>query len=336
VARPRFQPAVRRPLLTDRMNGFLPLLGAPHTGGWRASLALGLARRGPRTVLARRTHVGPLNVQKALYPEPDPAICHLTLLHPPGGLAGGDRLALDLQLEADTHLVLTTPGATKWYKASPDHPAHQDVRITMGRGARLDWLPLENIYFDHSEARQSLDLRLAEGATAIGWDAALLGRQASGETWRAGSLRTLTRLRDASGRLLWTERQVLQADAALRLAPQGLAGLPAYGTLWAVAPACDSALAEAWAGGLAYEAEARGGAGTGTDRGPGSGSGSGSSPGSGLRLRAGITSPVPGLLLVRAVADNIEPIRLLFNDLWLRLRPLVHGVPGRPLRLWAT
>lgn len=296
--------------LTDRMNGFLPLLGAPHTGGWRASLALGLARRGARTVLARRTHVGPLNVQKALYPEPDPAICHLTLLHPPGGLAGGDRLALDLTLEADTHLVLTTPGATKWYKTSPDHPAHQDVRITMARGARLDWLPLENIYFDHSEARQSLDLRLAEGATAIGWDAALLGRQASGETWRAGSLRTLTRLRDASGRLLWTERQVLQADAALRVAPQGLGGQPAYGTLWAVAPACDSALAEAWAGGLPY--------------------------GAGAGLRAGMTSPVPGLLLVRAVADNIEPIRLLFNDLWLRLRPLVHGVPGRPLRLWAT
>ncbi|MFC4277832.1 urease accessory protein UreD [Achromobacter aloeverae] len=295
------------------MNGFIPRPGAPHTGGWRATLALRLERRGLRTVLASRSHSGPLNVQKPLYPEPDPAICHLTLLHPPGGLAGGDRLALDLALEAGSHAVVTTPGATKWYKSSPDYPARQDVRITLGRGARLDWLPLENIHFDHSEACLSLDLRMGEGATAIGCDAALLGRQASGETWRAGSLRALTRLRDAAGRLLWTERQVLQADAALRQAPQGLGGLPAYGTLWAVAPACDSALAQAWAPTLADRPAAPTQA-----------------------LHAGITSPVPGLLLVRAVADNIEPIRLLFNDLWLRLRPLVHGVPGRPLRLWAT
>ncbi|WP_454689504.1 urease accessory protein UreD [Achromobacter aloeverae] len=312
------------------MNGFLPLPGTPHTGGWRASLALGLARRGPRTVLARRAHRGPLNVQKPLYPEPDPAICHLTLLHPPGGVAGGDRLDLDLALEAGAHAVFTTPGATKWYKASPTYPAHQHVRITLAPGARLDWLPLENIYFDHSEARQSLELRLAENATAIGWDAALLGRQASGETWRAGSLRTLTRLRDAAGRLLWTERQVLDADAALRGAPQGLGGLPAYGTLWAVAPACDSALAEAWAGSLP--------AWPGPGAWPASASASSSQSDSlpAPRLHAGITSPAPGLLLVRAVAENIEPIRLLFNDLWLRLRPLVHGVPGRPLRLWAT
>ncbi|ALM81938.1 urease accessory protein UreD [Bordetella sp. N] len=317
------------------MNGFLPMPGAPHTGGWRASLALSLARRGARTVLAGRSHSGPLNVQKPLYPEPDPAICHLTLLHPPGGLAGGDRLALDLALEADAHLVLTTPGATKWYKTTPHHPAHQDVRITMGPGARLDWLPLENIYFDHSEARQSLELRLAPGATALGWDAALLGRQASGETWRAGSLRTLTRLRDPAGRLLWTERQVLQADAALRAAPQGLAGLPAYGTLWAIAPACDSALAEAWASSLPSGWPAGTPQGSHAEAPPASGEPPARSAGV-PRIHAGITSPVPGLLLVRAVASNIEPIRLLFNDLWLRLRPLVHGVPGRPLRLWAT
>jgi urease accessory protein len=142
----------------------------------------------------------------------------------------------------------------------------------------------------------------------MGWDAALLGRQASGETWSAGSVHNETRLLDAAGKLLWTERQRLQAEAPLRSAAQGLAGYPAYGTLWAAGPACDGALAEMLADGLPFE----------------------------QRLRAGVTCPVPGVLLVRAVGINIEPIRHLFAALWLRLRPLVHGVAGRPLRLWAT
>lgn len=290
------------------MNGFLPSHGVPHTGGWQAFLALDFARQGGRTVLARRRHEGPLAVQKPLYPEEDRSICHLTLLHPPGGLASGDTLRFDIALDEGAHAVLATPGATKWYKAHPDHPARQDIHITLAPRARLDWLPLENIYFDRSEARQYFSLQLAEGATALGWDAALLGRQASGEIWSEGSVHGETRLLDASGKLLWTERQRLQADAALRTAPQGLAGYPAYGTLWAAGPACDGTLAETIAQGLPFEP----------------------------RVRAGVTSPVPGVLLVRAVAVNIEPIRQLFTSLWLRLRPLIHGVAGRPLRLWAT
>ncbi|AOB31988.1 urease accessory protein UreD [Bordetella sp. H567] len=290
------------------MDALSPLLETPHTGGWDARLRLSLAQRHGRTVLVRREHAGPLTVQKALYPEADSGICHLAVLHPPGGLASGDALRLDIELEAAAHAVFTTPGATKWYKATAIHPSRQDVSIHVGDGARLDWLPLENIYFDHSHARQHIDIRLGAGATALGWDAALLGRQAAGETWSAGQLRTDFRLLDRDGRLVWTERQRLQAASRVRHAPQGLAGLPAYGTLWAAGAACTTALAEALAPSLPFEAA----------------------------LRAGATSPSPGVLLVRAAATHIEPMRRLFAALWLRLRPLVHGVPGRPLRLWAT
>ncbi|OZI61447.1 urease accessory protein UreD [Bordetella genomosp. 11] len=290
------------------MDALAPILDIPHTGGWLASLRLGLVHRQGRTVLARRQHVGPLTVQKPLYPEAGDGICHLTLLHPPGGLASGDTLHLDIELEADAHAVFTTPGATKWYKANPLHPSRQTLDIRVGEGARLDWLPLENIYFDHSHAHQHIDIRLAAGATALGWDAALLGRQAAGETWSAGQLRTDFRLMDGTGRLLWTERQRMRADSALRQAPQGLAGLPAYGTLWAAGASCTPALAETLAPDLPFHAD----------------------------LRAGVTSPTPGVLLVRAAGAHVELLRHLFAALWLRLRPLVHGVPGRPLRLWAT
>ncbi|ARP86041.1 urease accessory protein UreD [Bordetella genomosp. 9] len=290
------------------MDAALPILDIPHTGGWLATLRLGLASRAGRTVLVERRHSGPLTVQKPLYPEPDPGICHLTLLHPPGGLASGDTLSVALSLAKGAHAVVTTPGATKWYKASPAWPSRQTLTLRVGDGARLDWLPLENIYFDHSQARQHTDIHLGRGATALGWDAALLGRQAAGEAWAAGQISGDVRLLSEDGRLLWAERQRLRAGSGLRQAPQGLAGLAAYGTLWAAGAACTAALAEALAPALPF------------DEG----------------LRAGATSPVPGVLIVRAAAAHIEPLRNLFAALWLRLRPLVHGVPGRPLRLWAT
>ena len=91
-------------------------------------------------------------------------------------------------------------------------------------------------------------------------------------------------------------------------APQGLDGRPAYGTLWAVGPACTPELAQSLAESLPF-----------TDT-----------------LRAGATSLPGGLLLARGVAREPEPLHKLFKQLWLRLRPLVHGVPGRALRLWAT
>lgn len=275
--------------------------------GWHARLQLQFARQGGRTVLARRSHEGPLTVQKPLYPEGD-AICHAVIVHPPGGLAAGDRLDIGVQVGAGAHALLTTPGATKWYKATPQRPASQHVTIELGDDARLDWLPQDNIYFDDSHARQQFRLRLASGATALGWDAALLGRQASGEQWRGASLRGLSRIEDAAGRPLWEERQAIASGDPLLAAPQGLNGWPAYGTLWGAGAACSPELAQSLAGELPFDGE----------------------------LRAGVTALPGGVLLVRAIARQPETARRLFARLWLTLRPLVHGVAGQPLRLWST
>lgn len=287
---------------------------APATGshtahsGWNASLALTFAARQGRTVLASRRHHGPLAVQKVLYPESRRDICHATLLHPPGGLASGDRLDIDITLESGSHAVITTPGATKWYKADPDRPASQQIRLRLAPHARLDWLVLENIYFARSQVRQGFELHLAEGATAMGWDATLLGRQASGERWHEATARTDSRIIGPDGRLLWLERQSLSGASPALTAPQGLDGLPAYGTLWACALACTPELAERLAPDLPHEAG----------------------------LRSAVTCLPGNLLLVRAASWQIEPIRQLFAGLWLRLRETVHGVPGEAPRLWAT
>ena len=86
---------------------------------WHAKLRLDFcfSSEKNKTLLSHKEHSGPLLVQKSLYPEGD-AICHAVILHPPAGIAGGDHLVIDLNISNNAKVVITTPGATKWYKAN--------------------------------------------------------------------------------------------------------------------------------------------------------------------------------------------------------------------------
>ena len=119
-------------------------MAAAAREGWQASLRLGFAPRAARTALVHREQRGPLAVQRPFYPEGD--TCHLYLLHPPGGVVGGDRLDIEARTTGEAHALVTTPGATKFY-LSAGHTAHQTQRLRVGAGGALEWLPQENIFF---------------------------------------------------------------------------------------------------------------------------------------------------------------------------------------------
>ncbi|HWC16500.1 MAG TPA: urease accessory protein UreD, partial [Terriglobales bacterium] len=206
---------------------------------WFAQLELGFAKKGARTALVHSRHQGPLTVQKALYPEGE-SVCHAVVIHPPGGVAGGDFLTIKIEVAAGASAVVTTPAATKWYKACTS-VAQQRIEICVAEHATLDWLPQENIFFNDAHVRSVLNLRLAAGASVIGWDAGVLGRRLSGEEWLDGFLSFTNKAYDWRDAPIWTDRMLLSATSPLRQAPHGLGGLNVFGTLWAIGPGTETA-----------------------------------------------------------------------------------------------
>lgn len=108
-------------------------------GHWRAELELWFEARANETYLSRRRHYGPLTIQRPFYPEAD-GTAHVYVLHPPGGVVGGDTLKSAYHVGAGARALLTTPGATKFYR-SLGGVGRQDIVVDVGRGAICEHLP---------------------------------------------------------------------------------------------------------------------------------------------------------------------------------------------------
>lgn len=206
---------------------------------WHASLRLRFRDDGGTTRLVERRHSGPLRVQKALYPEGE-RICHAIVIHPPGGVAGGDTLAIDCAAGPATHALISSPGAAKWYRAN-GKLSSQTVHLDAGPGAAIEWLPQETIFFNQAQVRLELDVNLADDASFIGCDILCFGRQASGERFEAGSVSQHTRIQ-RGGRLLWWEQGTLHGGSAQMDSMFGLHGASVCATLIGVGRAVPPAL----------------------------------------------------------------------------------------------
>jgi urease accessory protein len=192
---------------------------------WHGHLALRYRRDRDRT-LAHDAHDGPLRVLKALYPEGD-GICHHVLVHPPGGIAGGDHLDIAVDVGANAHALITSAGAARFYR-SDDKPAAQIAHLHVQQDARLEWLPLETIAFPGCHASNQVHFDLAPGAECLGWDLLALGLPAADQAFDRGSVEQQLHWPG-----VWLERGRIAADdTRLQESPLGLAGQRALGIVW--------------------------------------------------------------------------------------------------------
>lgn len=279
-----------------------PAERAVASTGWDAQLSLSFACREGRTVLEHRAHRGPLVVQKPLYPEGN-AVCQTIVVHPPGGIVGGDRLGIDIRVGPNARAQLATPGAAKWYR-STGTPAQQRLHFSVASGALLEWLPHESIVFDGAMPILETEIELRGDAAFLGWEIVCLGRRLSGERWSRGSLKTAFALR-RDGATAWMERGRFDAGSRLVSSPVGLDRKTVYGTLLAAAARIpDDVVARCRA----------------------------------LECDDGeiAVTRLPGLLIGRYRGDSAQAAREYFVALWSCVRPSVAGRAAVPLRIWAT
>lgn len=226
------------------MNACPPRHSAPDSGHrfdadrhWAASLALDFEARQAHdlqvTRMSRCRHLGPLRVQRPFYPEGRAGCCHVYLLHPPGGLVSGDVLSIDAGVGPAAHALLTTPAATKLYKADSYGVAWgQHTRLRVAAGGMLEYLPQETLAFDGSRGCQSTTIELHGDARCLGWEILALGRPASNLPFASGHLEQRFEL-SRDGRPLWLERQSLDPTHRRFRGRWGQGGATVQATLWA-------------------------------------------------------------------------------------------------------
>ncbi|WP_034298127.1 urease accessory protein UreD [Herbaspirillum sp. RV1423] len=271
----------------------------------QARLTLGFADDAGTTRMIERSHFGPLRVQKPLYPE-QPAVCHAVIVHPPGGILGGDQLSINVRAGDRAHALLTTPGAGKWYRAN-GFVSQQQVSLTATAGAALEWLPQETIFFNDADVRMEHQVDLAADARYIGGEILCFGRTASGESFASGRVSQRTSIR-RDGKLVWFEQGALRAGTSSMTSPLALAGHTVCATLIAVGMPLNGAFLNELreqTGALAHDG------------------------------RSGATQ-MKQVLVLRYLGNSSQVARQWLTHAWRRIRPELLAREAIVPRIWNT
>jgi urease accessory protein len=161
------------------------MLKEENLSTWKASLSLRFEKRRNSSVLIHNKHQGPLLVQKPFYPE-GKEVCHVYILHPPGGVVQGDQLSIDVNVNHQAHALLTTPAAGKFYR-SQGKTASLVQTINVAQDSIVEWLPQETLLFNKSQVELKTIINLSSDARFIAWEMLCLGRKASNDKFIIGS-----------------------------------------------------------------------------------------------------------------------------------------------------
>ncbi len=283
----------------------------PHMS-WHGHLNLDYRLDGERTIALDR-HDGPLRVLQRLYPEGD-RVCHHVLVHPPGGLIGGDVLEIDMRLQTGSHALITTPGATRFYK-STGAEAVQTMTARVASGARLEWLPLETLAYRSCIASNRMRFELEPGAEMMGWDVLALGLPAASEAFDDAAYPSGRFTQEIELPGVWLEKGTVRADDARLLdSPLGWAGHRVMATMWL---ASGSALERGRREELLNSARAI-------------------QTTHALQATTGSTSPHDQVVILRLLADRVEPAMQLLTQVWSQWRQTAWNLAPCSPRVWRT
>ncbi|MEB0139307.1 MULTISPECIES: urease accessory protein UreD [unclassified Undibacterium] len=282
---------------------------APTSSDWEAHLQLGFQRDATSTRLTHCRHHGPLRVQKTLYPEGS-EVCHAIIIHPPGGVVGGDRLKTEVHVAADTRVLITTPGAAKWYRSN-GQISQQDIALRVAAGAQLEWLPQESIFFDDARVILNQTVQLDEQASFISSDIFCFGRSAAAERYASGTITQCSRILRGE-QLIWHEQGSIEGAGAAMQSPLGLAGR----SVCASVLGCGNPLSAAALQALRAQSSAL------------------------LAAREetalGGVSQMKSVIVARYLGNSSETARLWQQLVWQHLRPALMGREAVVPRIWQT
>jgi urease accessory protein len=277
-------------------------MSVARLGTWEARLSLSFQGNAERTYLGRTRSIGPYLVQRP-FAESN-GTCQVYLLHPPGGVAAGDSLHLNVDCSANTRVLLTTPAATKLYR-SGGKASTLEQSFALAPGAILEWLPQETIVFDGAFAHSRTRVALAAGAHYAGWEISCLGRRAASEAYLAGRFKQSVEVWREDEPLLIERCQLNGRDEMLQAA-WGMRGCTVTGTF-----VCTGVTA-----GMALLSELR----------------------QLLPITTGLTAltQIGEVLIGRYLGDHADEARRVFECIWAELRPRCLGRAVDAPRVWAT
>jgi urease accessory protein len=274
---------------------------------WKASLDItfGVSKTQTKTQMQTLDFFGPLRVQKPFYPEGDP--CHVYILHPPGGCVSGDELSINVTAKPYSHVVLTSPSAAKFYKVD-SCGVTQTIRTELTlKHATIEWLPQETIFFPNTNAHSVLTVHLDEQSTFLGWEFNSIGCPASGYDFTQGNISQDIQIKK-DGKWLLIDRFRLQGESNAMSSMAVLQGNSVMATLigYGFEQKPENLINEL------RELVA-----------------------SNDQICCGITWK-NDLLIIRAMADEVEICRNVFIAMWQRIRPVLCARPAELPRIWAT
>lgn len=267
---------------------------------WHAQLDLQLIAGADRTRMQPLRRFGPLSVQRAFYPEHD--CCHVYLLHPPGGVVGGDHLELNIQSDAKSHALITAPGANKFYQSAGDF-AQFNQHLKLDQDASLEFLPHENIYFPGARVNAATRIDAHPDSRLFFWEKHCFGLPASQQLFNEGYITNQLQLR-IDNQLILNEKQ--RIDAGEIESSAGLRGYAVAASLVIAAPGLDQRMVQ-----ICRDLPVTQG-------------------------YAGVTQPDDRFIVIRYLGPDTQTLNRFFIALWEQCRSLVmQREPCHP-RIWNT